>query len=582
MQSANQIVASLAKRHAWGLIVGFAALLAVDVLQLWTPRLIKSAVDQLTLGQATQSSLAWLAAAVLGLAAAISLLRLLWRPLLFGFARRVETAIRQRIFEHVQQMHLGYLDDQPPGEIMARATNDLNNIRMSLGMGLVAAVDGAIMGAAAIGFMLYLSPTLTILALIPMPLIAIAGRVVGRQMHGGFMAVQESFARMTEQTREALSAIGLVKAFALARREEQRMAQAGREYFAQNMRLARLMAVLFPLSSFLTSLSLAVVIGAGGPLAVFGQITAGDFVAFTAYLGLLTWPMMALGWVISLMQRGRASMQRVSEIITARPAVSDPAQPEAIDPATPLDLEIRELSFRYPGAANPALDRASLFVEAGRATALVGPVGCGKSTVLRLLTRLYDPPPGAALIQGRDVRALAQDELRSRVSLSPQEAFVFSTSVRENLALGRPQASDDELWAALRAADLAEDIRALPQGLESELGERGHTLSGGQRQRLALARILLIDPPALLLDDPLSAVDTATERRILANLAELRRGKTTLLVSHRLASVAFAARIFVMDHGRVVESGDHATLVAAGGLYQSLFAEQALLAELEG
>jgi len=582
LQSANQIVASLAKRHAWGLIVGFAALLAVDVLQLWTPRLIKSAVDQLTLGQATQSSLAWLAAAVLGLAAAISLLRLLWRPLLFGFARRVETAIRQRIFEHVQQMHLGYLDDQPPGEIMARATNDLNNIRMSLGMGLVAAVDGAIMGAAAIGFMLYLSPTLTILALIPMPLIAIAGRVVGRQMHGGFMAVQESFARMTEQTREALSAIGLVKAFALARREEQRMAQAGREYFAQNMRLARLMAVLFPLSSFLTSLSLAVVIGAGGPLAVFGQITAGDFVAFTAYLGLLTWPMMALGWVISLMQRGRASMQRVSEIITARPAVSDPAQPEAIDPATPLDLEIRELSFRYPGAANPALDRASLFVEAGRATALVGPVGCGKSTVLRLLTRLYDPPPGAALIQGRDVRALAQDELRSRVSLSPQEAFVFSTSVRENLALGRPQASDDELWAALRAADLAEDIRALPQGLESELGERGHTLSGGQRQRLALARILLIDPPALLLDDPLSAVDTATERRILANLAELRRGKTTLLVSHRLASVAFAARIFVMDHGRVVESGDHATLVAAGGLYQSLFAEQALLAELEG
>ncbi|ADK84800.1 ABC transporter related protein [Desulfarculus baarsii DSM 2075] len=582
MQSANQIVASLAKRHAWGLIVGFAALLAVDVLQLWTPRLIKSAVDQLTLGQATQSSLAWLAAAVLGLAAAISLLRLLWRPLLFGFARRVETAIRQRIFEHVQQMHLGYLDDQPPGEIMARATNDLNNIRMSLGMGLVAAVDGAIMGAAAIGFMLYLSPTLTILALIPMPLIAIAGRMVGRQMHGGFMAVQESFARMTEQTREALSAIGLVKAFALARREEQRMAQAGREYFAQNMRLARLMAVLFPLSSFFTSLSLAVVIGAGGPLAVFGQITAGDFVAFTAYLGLLTWPMMALGWVISLMQRGRASMQRVSEIITARPAVSDPAQPEALDPATPLDLEIRDLSFRYPGAANPALDRASLFVEAGRATALVGPVGCGKSTVLRLLTRLYDPPPGAALIQGRDVRALAQDELRSRVSLSPQEAFVFSTSVRENLALGRPQASDDELWAALRAADLAEDIRALPQGLESELGERGHTLSGGQRQRLALARILLIDPPALLLDDPLSAVDTATERRILANLAELRRGKTTLLVSHRLASVAFAARIFVMDHGRVVESGDHATLVAAGGLYQSLFAEQALLAELEG
>lgn len=563
------------------MLLGLAALLAVDFLQLSVPRIIKLAVDELTLGRADSKTLAIYGLIVLGLAVATGLLRLLWRPLLFGFARRMERKLRQQIFDHMQTMHAGYLSDNPPGEIMARATNDLNNIRMSISFGMIAATDGVVMGLAAMGFMFYINPTLTLLALAPMPLIVIIGRVVGRRMHAGFMAVQESFSAMTEQVREVLSAIGMIKVYALAQREERRLSDTGRNYLAQNMRLARLMSLMFPLASFFTSLSLAIVLGAGGPLAVFGKITPGDFVAFTAYLGLLTWPMMALGWVVGLLQRGRASMQRVTEIITAQPLITDPSNPLPM-PLPGNGITIKGLSYTYKDAASPSLRDVELQARHGDVTAIVGPIGCGKSTLLSLIPRVIDPPDGTVLVEGADVRSLSLADLRGHVVLTPQEAYIFSTSVRENLALGRPDAPDDELWRALEDAELDDEVRALPNGLDTELGERGHTLSGGQRQRLGLARVLLLNPPVLLLDDPLSAVDTSTEQRILHNLAGLRRGKTTIIVSHRLASVTFAGLIYVLDGGQIVERGAHAELVRAGGLYQNLFSEQAAIAALEG
>ncbi len=581
METAGQIVKRLAKKSVPSLLLGLVALLMVDFLQLSVPRVIKLAVDELTLGRADSRLLAIYGLIVLGLAASMGLLRLLWRPLLFGFARRTERKLRQQIFDHVQTMHVGYLADNPPGEIMARATSDLNNIRMSVSFGLIAATDGLVMGLAAIGFMMVINPVLTLFALLPMPLIVVIGRVVGRRMHAGFMAVQESFATMTEEVREVLSAIGMIKVYALAGREERRLAAAGRDYLALNMRVARLQSLMFPLASFFTSLSLAIVLGAGGPLAVFSQITPGDFVAFTAYLGLLTWPMMALGWVVGLLQRGRASMQRVTEIITAQPLINDPADPAPL-PQAHGGISVRGLNYTYEGAAVGALHDVDLDVAHGRVTAVVGPVGCGKSTLLSLIPRVIDPPDEAVRVDGVDVRRLALADLRGYVVLAPQEAYIFSTSVRENLSLGRPDATEDELWQALEAAEFADEVRALPSGLDTELGERGHTLSGGQRQRLGLARVLLLNPPVLLLDDPLSAVDTSTEQRILQNLATLRRGKTTVIVSHRLASVAFADAIYVLDHGKVVERGVHHGLVRQGGLYQSLFAEQAAIAALEG
>ena len=562
--------------------MGLCALVAVDLLQLYVPRLIKQAVDDLTTGAATADSLLRLSAVVVGLALGIVLLRMVWRPLLFGFSRAMERDLREMIFTRLQEMHLAYHDQNPPGEFMARATNDLNNIRMASGMGLVAAMDGLVMGLCAVGFMLYISPKLTLLSLIPMPLTVVCTRIFSKKMHRGFLMTQESFAAMTELVREALSAVALVKAYALAGRELARLKAAGRGYFDLNMNLARILGLFFPLMVLFTNLSLAVILGVGGPLTVFGRITPGDFVAFSAYLGMLTWPMMALGWVVSLMQRALGSLDRVDEVLFARPQVNDPVRPLSLDPGAGRGIEVKNLTFAYPDAARPALQNVTLNVAAGRTTALVGTIGSGKSTLLALLGRLYDPPRDTVRVEGVDVLDLTQADLRAHVVQVPQTAFVFSATVRANLSLGRPSAAESELWAALEIAELAQEVKELPQGLDTLLGERGLSLSGGQRQRLTLARALLLDPPVLVLDDPLSAVDTETEARILRNLDVRRPGRTTLMVSHRLASVAFAGFIYVLDQGRVTEQGDHAGLIQAGGLYQSLFSEQALLSELGG
>lgn len=576
------LVRRLARQRAWGLGIGFAALVLVDIFQLYVPRLIKFAVDDLTYGRADTARLLTIAGAILALALGMAGLRMVWRPLLMGFARLVERELRLKLFDHLQGMHLGYLDDNPPGELMARATNDLNNIRMATGIGLVAAVDGAFMGLAAIGFMLYISPLLALLAILPMPAIVILTRQQSRRFHRRYNRVQAAFSAMTEQVREVLSGARLVKSYALAGPEEKRLEIAARGYLEQNLGLARIMALFFPLMVFFTNLSLAVVLGVGGPLTVFGQITAGDFVAFTAYLGMLTWPMMALGWVVSLMQRAKTSLERVGQVLSAQPGVRDVDAPTPLPAGAGKGVAIRDLTYRYPGATEDTLKRVSLEAPAGQLTALVGPIGSGKSTLLRLLGRLYEPPRGAVFVEGVDVRQLAQAELRGHVVQVPQEAFLFSATVAQNLALGRPDASGEAMWSALEAAELDGEIRALPQGLQTKLGERAHTLSGGQRQRLCLARALLLDPAILVLDDPLSAVDTGTEARILANLARLRAGRTTLVVSHRLGSVAFAGRIYVLQGGRVIEQGAHAELLARDGLYHDLFAEQAILAELEG
>ncbi len=571
--SALAVIRQVARRRLWAIAWGLLALVSVDLLQLIVPRVIKYAVDDLTLGRARASTLLLQAGTILGLAVVTAGLRMAWRPLIMGSARRAEAELRQRLFDRFQDLEVGYLDRHPPGELMARASNDLNNLRMACGIGLVAAVDGTVMVLLALGFMLYISPLLTLLAVAPMPFTVILTRLQSRRMHRGYQEVQESFGHITELVREGLSGIRLVKAYGIAGRELGRLARLGRRHLELNLGLARVLGLFFPVMVLLTNLSLAIVLGLGGPLAAFGRITAGDFVAFSAYLGMLTWPVMALGWVVSLMQRASASLRRVDQVLQARPRVADPPRPLSLPPG-PLDIRVRRLTFAYPGGRGPVLQGVSLAVPAGATVALVGRVAGGKSTLLRLLTRLYQPPAGRLLVGGVDVREVSQDELRRRVILVSQEAFIFSTSLRANLVLGRPRAGEEEQWQALEAAGLAEEVRGLPQGLDTRLGERGYNLSGGQRQRLALARALICRPQVLLLDDPLSAVDSQTEAAILDNLARLRAGRTTLLVSHRLAGVARARRIYVLEGGRVVEEGSHRELLSAGGAYQALFAQR--------
>ena len=578
----SSILKDLIRSHAWTLVLGLSALLGVDILQLLVPRFIRSAVDDLTLGRANPDSLFYQAGAIVGLSLGMALLRLIWRPCLMGFARNVERQLRWELFSHLQVLHLDFLRNNPPGELMARATNDLANIRMAAGMGMVAALDGLALGVFALCFMIYISPTLTLVAILPMPLVIYLTRRMTKHMHAKFLEGQERFASLTELAREALAGIRVVKLFALHGREEARMAASGRKYVDINLALARLMAFFWPGLVFLTNLSLAIILGIGGPLAVWEHITPGDFVAFAAYLGLLTWPMMALGWMTSLAQRARASQKRVDQVLGAEPAITDPDDPLKLDPQAGLGVEAQGLDFSYPGASRPVLHGVWLKAAHGQATAIVGRIGSGKSTLLNLMARLYDPPPGCMLVEGVDLTRLRRDELRRHLVVVPQNAFMFSATLRSNLALGRPEAPESELWEVLGKVKLDQEVRGLKDGLETQLGEKGHMLSGGQRQRLALARALLLDPAILVLDDPLSEVDTETESAILANLAGLREGKTTILVSHRLKSVAFASMIYVMDQGRVAQKGSHNELMAQPGLYHDLFSEQTLLAQIEG
>ena len=581
IRTTNRILKELARKSVWTLTAGLLALLGVDLLQLMVPRMIRQAVDDLTLGKADSASLFGQAGAIVAMALGMALLRLIWRPCVMGFARLLERELRWELFSHLQILHLDFFRQNPPGEIMSRATYDLNNMRMAVGMGMVMAIDSLVLSVFAVIFMLQISPILTLVALFPMPMVVWLTRYMTRRMHSSFMEAQERNATLTEMAREALAGIRVVKLFALHGREEARLARAGRQYLETNLDLARLTAFFWPGMVFLSSLCLAAVLGLGGPLAVWGRISTGDFVAFTAYLGLLTWPMMGLGWMTNLVQRARASQKRVDHILCTEPAITDPPHPLELDRQTGLGVEVRGLSFTYPGAREPVLRDVDLSVRHGHATAVVGRIGCGKSTLLRLMARLYEPPAGGILVEGADLTQIRRKDLREHLVVVPQNAFMFSASLRSNLALGRPEAGEPELWAALEAARLDTEARALKDGLDTQLGERGQLLSGGQRQRLALARALLLDPAILVLDDPLSEVDTDTESAILANLARVRRGKTTLLVSHRLKSVAFASMIYVMDRGRVVQKGSHQELMGQPGLYHDLFAEQTLLSELQ-
>jgi len=573
-----ELILRLARKNWPRLAFAVLTIVLIDLLQFYVPRLIKFAVDGLAQGTATPGRLLELAGVMLGLAVLIALLRMLGRPIFMGFGRLVERDLRTRLFDHLLSLDLLYFQRRPPGELMARATSDLNNIRLAAGFGLVGGTDTLLTTSLALGFMVYISPLLAALALLPLPLAAALTRVQSRRLHAGYARSQASFSAMTEQIREVLAAMPMIKSYALMSRQEARLARTGRGLLELNLKVARILAFYMPLLSLFNSLSLTLLLAVGGPLVVLGRITTGDFVAFTAYLALLRAPLAYFGWMVNLLQRAKSSLARIDEIFSSRPAIAAPARPESLDLSAPLALSIRGLSFTYPGSTGPTLQEVDLDLPRGSTLALVGPIGSGKSTLLNLSVRLLDPPPGAILAFGTDVRLASLQELRRAVGQVLQEAFIFSASVRENLLLARPQAGEEELWAALEAADLAGEVRDMEGGLETVLGERGLNLSGGQRQRLTLARALLADPPLLLLDDPLSAVDTGAEGRILKNLARFRAGRTTLMVSHRLASVAFAQTIHVLDGGRIVERGDHDRLMAAGGVYASLFAEQLRLA----
>lgn len=568
------------KRYRRSFLGGLAAILAASVLGLASPLLVGQAVDSLK-DAVTARSLALYASLLVGVAALRGLFTFLQRLVLVTMSRNIEYDLMVRFYEHLQALPLGFFQQRQTGDLMARATNDLGAVRMICGPAIMYAANTVFTGLGSLFFMLRISPRLALVALVAMPVVAVATRVFGQRIHLLFTRVQERFGGMSSRVQENLAGLRVVRAYARERYEEAAFDGANRAVVEANRELALWNAAFMPALESLIGLGYVAVLGYGGLLVHRGALTVGEFVTFNFFLGKLVWPMIAIGWVMNLVERGTASLARVREVLETVPAIRD----EAATDGPPLPrieggVCLRNLSFAY-GTGEPVLAGLDLDVPVGTTVAVVGRTGAGKSTLLSLIPRLIDPPSASLAIDGFDVRRWPLGMLRGAIAMVPQETFLFSSTIAANIALGRPGASREEIAEAARRAGLDQDLTGFPQGLDTVVGERGITLSGGQKQRVALARALLCEPRILLLDDCLSAVDTHTEETILGNLRQAFEGRTVFLVSHRISTVQGADLILVLDQGRIAERGSHAELLARGGLYADLARRQKLEEELE-
>jgi ATP-binding cassette subfamily B multidrug efflux pump len=569
------------ERHKWPLLGGFASLITVDLLQLAIPDIMRRAVDDLSLGLAQPPKLLVYGTWVVAIALVIGVGRFFWRYFLIGTARRVERQLRDDLFHHLTTLDFVYYDQTRTGDLMAHATNDINAVRMALGFGSVILTDIVVLGIAALFLMFRISPALSLYALIPLPLLSLVVALFGQMIRQRFELVQKSFSDLTEMVRENISGIRVVKLFVQERPEQERFRSSSRDYLDKNMHLVRVWGAFFPLIMLLASLAQGIALLAGGRMVIWADVSIGDYVAFMAYLGILIWPMIAIGQAINVFQRGEASQGRLNRIFETRPTLAD--SPGAKDIAGLAGrIEFNKVTFYHHQKTAPALQEVSFVLEPKQMLGITGGIGSGKSTLAHLLLRLYQPQQGSVMLDGADITASTLKSLRSQVAFVPQETFLFSDTIEENISFGRsPLATREQIERVASLASIHADIIALPKGYQTVIGERGVTLSGGQKQRLALARALLLDRPILILDDALSAVDADTERKILDGLRVELDKRTAIVISHRLFAIQDADLILVLDRGRIVERGNHRELLALKGKYYEMHQLQKLERELE-
>ena len=562
------------RRRPGAYTAGFCSMLASTGLFLAMPGIVRRAIEELGAG-VTRERLFRLAGLIVLLAVGDAIALFLTRRILIGASRDIEYEMRRDLFDHLLRLPPPWYRKNRVGDLMSRAVNDLSAVRMLLGPGIMQAANTLFVGIAALVLMFSVSPPLTLVALAVFPVIAIATKVMGQATHKRFTAIQEFFSEISAEAQENFSGVRLVRAFAREKSEEARFDANNREFMKRNLGLARLNALFFPLLQFLVGVGFALTLWAGGRFILSGKLSVARYVEFNLYMLELIWPAIALGWVVNLGQRGAASWNRMVDLWDAVPLPAEEDTGERLSG----DVEFRELSFAH--GERSILTDVSLRVAAGTTVAIVGRTGTGKSTLLNLLLRLDDPPEGTVFIGGRELTGIPLPVLRRNVASVPQETFLFSDTLANNVAFGRPDASRAEIERAVRAAGLAPDVARFPKGLDTIVGERGITLSGGQKQRTALARALLTDAPILVLDDAFSSVDTETEAKILEGLKGAAGGRTVFLVSHRLSTLQNADVAAVLEGGRVVETGTHAELLAKGGVYAAIAERQRLAEEME-
>ena len=559
-------------RHRWQLVAGFAALIIVDFLQLVIPRILKHGVDGLTDGSISHNDLLRLAVLIIAIAIAVAGLRFVWRYLIIGFSRLLEQNLRNRIFSHLLRMDAPFFEKHTPGDLMAHSSNDLAAVQMACGMGMVAAADALVMSLATIAFMLHIHVQLTLVALLPMPFLAWFTRSLSGRLHHRFNTVQEQFSLLTEFSRSTVISIRLIKAYTMEMFQTGQFDRLGRRYVKSNLGVAYIQGLITPIATLAGNLGMLIILLVGGRLVIAGTLTMGDFVAFISYLAMLVWPMMAIGWVANIVQRGLTSLNRIHHLLSRRatlPDIADNGEPLLDHPS----FSLRRLQFAYAPGLSPALVDIDLEIGPG-IHGITGRTGSGKSTICRLLARLYPVADGQLCFGGHDVNTLPLSYIRSHIAYVGQEPVLFSDTVAANIALGRPEATEQEIVAAAASAAIDEEIRELPEGYATLIGERGVKLSGGQRQRLALARALLSNRPVLVIDDGLSAVDVATEHEVFAGLRQRFAGKTVLIVSNRIKMLSLTDRIIVLDEGRIACSGGHEELLTTSSLYRSMYEKQ--------
>jgi ATP-binding cassette subfamily B protein len=558
------------------------------------PLVIRRAIDDLNLG-VTRHKLLTYSALLLAVAGTKAIFQFLTRWILIGVSREIEFDLRNDLFTHLERLSYSFYQRTRTGDIMARATNDLNAVRMLAGPGIMYSANTVVFTAGALVFMLSISPRLTLFAFLPLPVVSIVVQHFGRKIHERFERIQAMFSNISAKAQENFSGARLIRAYVQEQAEIESFERENTEYIARSLKLVRLMGMLWPTLETLLGVAIVIVLWIGGREVLLHRISVGSFVAFNTYMVQLTWPIISLGWVINIFQRGTASMGRIQNLLAEQPEVTDAAVPATGAPTeVGGEIEFRSLSFHYGHTLIAAergmgqvhgdeavLKNINLRVPEGTSLAIVGPTGSGKSTLVSLIPRIYDAPEGAVLIDGRPIRQFPLAVLRKNIGFVPQETFLFSDTIRENIAFGTEHATDAEIRRAAEAANIADDIESFPDGYNTLVGERGLTLSGGQKQRTAIARALIRSPRILVLDDALASVDTQTEDRILNHLREIMQGRTTIFISHRVSTVRNADRIAVLHDGQIVEYGTHEELIERNGYYTELYNKQLLEEELE-